>query len=118
MLLYVLISQSGGLCCLYTVIALQIGAYDCRHSAQALASMCKLTTLPNRTLHIWVYEEAPEILARHMLLLSVLLDNRLPVRQRTELFIELHGNACIQATTAQYLGKSCRDSSSVTAVSR
>ncbi|DBB17927.1 TPA: Dynein assembly factor 3, axonemal [Trebouxia sp. C0006] len=84
---------------------LQIGAYDCRHSAQALASMCKLTTLPNRTLHIWVYEEAPEILARHMLLLSVLLDNTLPVRQRTELFIELHGNACIQATTAQYLGK-------------
>ncbi len=75
--------------------------------------MCKLTTLPNRTLHIWVYEEAPEILARHMLLLSVLLDNTLPVRQRTELFIELHGNACIQATTAQYLGKPCRDSSFV-----
>ncbi|KAL0034805.1 hypothetical protein WJX77_007961 [Trebouxia sp. C0004] len=93
---------------------LQIGAYDCRHSAQALASMCKLKTLPNRTLHIWVYEEAPEILARHMLLLSVLLDNTLPVRQRTELFIELHGNACIQATTAQYLEKQGRMLETVT----
>ncbi|DBA71332.1 TPA: Dynein assembly factor 3, axonemal [Trebouxia sp. C0005] len=93
---------------------LQVGAYDCRHSAQALASMCKLTTLPNRTLHIWVYEEAPEILARHMLLLSVLLDNTLPVRQRTELFIELHGNACIQATTTQYLEKQGRMLETVT----
>lgn len=39
-----------------------------------------------------------------MLLLSVLLDTELPVRQRTELFLEVHNNASIQATTAEYLG--------------
>ena len=83
---------------------LQIGAYDCRHSAQALANVCKQLAAPNKVLHIWVYEETPEILARHMLLLSVLLDMGVPVRQRTELFLELHNNASVQATTAEYLG--------------
>lgn len=84
---------------------LQIGAYDCRHSAQALANVCKQLAAPNQVLHIWVYEETPEILAKHMLLLSVLLDTKLPVRQRTELFLELHNNASIQTTTAEYLEK-------------
>ncbi len=70
-----------------------------------LASVCTRDVSPNKTLHVWVYEEAPEVLARHMLLLSILLDTSLPVRQRTELFIELHSNACIQVTTAEYLGK-------------
>lgn len=59
----------------------------------------------SRTLHLWVFEEAPEILARHMLQLSVLLDSSLPVRQRTENFIELHSNALLQQTTAEYLGR-------------
>ena len=85
---------------------LQIGAYDCRHSAQALARACKQLAHPNQILHIWVYEEAPAVLARHMLLLSVLLDTDIPVRQRTELFLELHNNAIIQETTAEYLGRS------------
>ena len=45
------------------------------------------------------------MLARHMLLLSVLLDTEVPVRRRSELFLELHNNASIQATTAEYLGR-------------
>lgn len=45
------------------------------------------------------------MLARHMLLLSVLLDTEVPVRQRSELFLELYNNASIQATTAEYLGR-------------
>ena len=57
-------------------------------------------------LHVWVYEGAPELLARHMLLLSILLDTALPLRQRAETFIELHGNACLQTATAAYLGGS------------
>ena len=40
-----------------------------------------------------------------MLLLSVLLDTELPVRQGSEFFLELHNNASIQATTAEYLGR-------------
>ena len=82
----------------------QIGAGDCRNSAEALATACKRLTGSKQVLHIWVYEEAPEVLARHILLLSILLDTEVPVRQRSELFLELHNNASIQATTAQYLG--------------
>ena len=84
---------------------MQIGAYDCRHSAQLIASVCQRTTT-TPTVHVWVYEDAPELLARHMLLLSLLTDTSLPVRQRAEKFIELHGNAFIQAATAAYLGRS------------
>ena len=72
-----------------------------------MANICTTDVFADKVLHMWVYEEAPELLARHMLLLSVLLDASLPVRQRAELFIELHSNACIQATTAEYLGRQC-----------
>ena len=88
-----------------TLTIMQVGAYDCRHSAQALASVCTRMVAPDQLLHVWVYEEAPEVLARHMLLLSILLDTSLPLRQRTELFLEAHSNACIQTATAEYLGK-------------
>ena len=84
---------------------MQVGAADCRNSARTLANACKRLMEPNQELHIWVYEEAPEVLARDMLLLSILLDTEVPVRQRTELFLELHNNASIQATTAEYLGR-------------
>ncbi|KAL3140672.1 Dynein assembly factor 3, axonemal, variant 2 [Trebouxia sp. C0010 RCD-2024] len=87
---------------------LQIGASDCRNSAKALSSACTRLAGLNQVLHIWVYEEAPEVLARHMLLLSILLDTRMPVRQRTEFFLELHNNASIQATTAEYLEKQAK----------
>ena len=84
---------------------LQIGPCDCRHSASVLASV-STRAVASPVIHIWVYEEAPELLARHMLLLSVLLDTTLPLRQRAETFIELHGNACLQTATAAYLGGS------------
>ena len=83
---------------------LQIGAFDCRHTALMMSRLHRHMQSPSAVLHLWVFEEAPGILARHMLLLSVLLDSSLPVRQRTELFIELHSNALLQQTSAEYLG--------------
>jgi dynein assembly factor 3 len=52
-----------------------------------------------------VYEEHPEALARHILLLYVLLDPSLPPRERCEMFLELHGNALLRQKTADYLCK-------------
>jgi dynein assembly factor 3 len=55
---------------------------------------------------MYVYEEEPENLARHILLLSVLLDGTLLAKERTEIFLELHGNALVRPRTAEYLGGS------------
>ena len=88
---------------------LQIGAFDCRHTALMMSRLHRHMLAPTAVLHLWVFEEAPEVLARHMLLLGVLLDPSLPVRQRTELFIELHSNALLQPTSAEYLGGVIRD---------
>jgi dynein assembly factor 3 len=52
-----------------------------------------------------VYEADPEVLARHVLLLAVLLDETYPVRDRVETFLEVHGNALLSEKTAAYLGE-------------
>jgi dynein assembly factor 3 len=52
-----------------------------------------------------VYEEEPENLARHILLLSVLLDGSVLPKERMEFFLELHSNAMLRERTAIYLGE-------------
>lgn len=53
---------------------------------------------------LYVYEEEPEVLARHMLLIHVLLDASLTSKERVETLLELHGNALLRQKTASYLG--------------
>jgi hypothetical protein len=53
-----------------------------------------------------VYEEEAEALARHLLLLSILLDPQLLARERVEMLLELHSNALVREKTAAYVGKS------------
>ena len=55
--------------------------------------------------HLYVWEDCPEGLARHLLLTAVALDASLPPRQRAETLLELHGNALLRETTASYLGR-------------
>ena len=55
-------------------------------------------------MHLYVYEDQPELLARHMLLVSILLDEALPVRQRMETFLEVHGNILLRENTSSYVG--------------
>jgi hypothetical protein len=52
-----------------------------------------------------VYEEDSEALARHLLLLSILLDPQLLPRERVELLLELHSNALVREKTAAYVGE-------------
>ena len=56
-------------------------------------------------MHLYLYEEEPELIARHVLLLSVLLDETLPARDRMETLLELHGNVFLRDKTAKYLGR-------------
>ncbi|GFH07897.1 paralyzed flagella protein 22, partial [Haematococcus lacustris] len=83
---------------------LQVASYDCRHT---LYTMCRLNrhsaALGNRPVHLYVYEEEAEVLARHLVLWSVMLDAALPARERVEVLLELHGNALLRERTADYL---------------
>ncbi|KAL7549250.1 hypothetical protein ACHAWF_012514 [Thalassiosira exigua] len=54
-------------------------------------------------LRFYVVEERPEVLARHFLLLHILYDRTVPVRQRAALYLEVFGNASVRDKTAAYL---------------
>lgn len=59
---------------------------------------------------LYVWEDCPEGLARHLLQAAVALDAGLPPRQRAETLLELHGNALLRDTTASYLGEDAQRS--------
>ena len=44
-----------------------------------------------------------EGLARHLLLLSILLDDALPLKERVERFLEVHGNMQLREQSSAYL---------------
>ena len=84
---------------------LQMGAYDCRHTALTLARQAQHLAASSQHMQLYIVEDEPEVLARHLLLLSVLLDRALPIGARVETFLELHGNALLQQRTAEYAGE-------------
>eukprot|EP00983_Pelagomonas_calceolata_P083955 1156265-Pelagomonas_calceolata.AAC.2 len=84
---------------------LQLAPYDPRHTVYTL-SRCERHSISHPgPIHMYVYEEEPENLARHFLLLSVLLDSSLLPKERMEIFLELHSNAMLRERTATYLGR-------------
>jgi dynein assembly factor 3 len=84
--------------------ASQVCPYDVRHT---LETVCKARRHGGGSgpVHLYVHEEHAEGLARHLLLLAVLLDPELPARERSEMLLELHGNALIRDRAAEYLGE-------------
>mmetsp|Transcript_9581 Transcript_9581/g.20365 ORF Transcript_9581/g.20365 Transcript_9581/m.20365 type:complete len:312 (+) Transcript_9581:78-1013(+) len=54
-------------------------------------------------LNFFVFEEIHEVLARHFLLLSILFDQAIPMRQRAVIFLEVFGNLMIQDKTALHI---------------
>lgn len=55
------------------------------------------------TVHMYVYEDNPEALARHILLLGILLDTSLLQSDRVTMFLEVFGNLLIREETSKYL---------------
>jgi dynein assembly factor 3 len=80
---------------------LLVNAGDARHVLKTIAQRFRHSVRP---LHFYVHERSLEVLARHMLQLAVACDWELPLRQRTAVWLELYGNALLQARTARYLG--------------
>ena len=68
---------------------------DVRHVLKTLAAAraSPTTSLP---LEFSIFEQAPEALARHLLLVAVALDFELPRRERAELLLELLANALLR----------------------
>jgi dynein assembly factor 3 len=83
---------------------LQVSPYDCRHTLATIASWACSSHLQCQ-LQLHVYEEHPEALARHILLLYMLLDSSLPTRDRAEMFLEIFGNTMLREKTFTYLGE-------------
>ena len=56
-----------------------------------------------RPIEFYLMEPAVELLARHMLLMEVLLDFEVPIRQRAAVFLEIYGNSLVQDRTRRYV---------------
>jgi dynein assembly factor 3 len=56
-----------------------------------------------RPLHFYLLESSAEVLARDILLLEVLNDYEVPIRQRATVFLEIFGNFQVQDRTARYI---------------
>ncbi|GLI70938.1 hypothetical protein VaNZ11_016033 [Volvox africanus] len=93
---------------------LQVAPYDARHTLTTICRATRHPVLQNRNqkqeqpVQLVVWEDSPEGLARHVLLLAVLLDGALTPRERVEMLLELHGNAVLRERAAAYLDEKAR----------
>jgi len=73
---------------------------DIRHVIKTLSQRRRH---PKRPLHFYISETNVECFARHLVLFRILADWELPIRYRTNVFLEVYGNATIQRRTEQYI---------------
>ncbi|KAJ1479463.1 hypothetical protein T484DRAFT_1604893, partial [Baffinella frigidus] len=53
--------------------------------------------------NMYVMENYPEVMARHVLLIAIVLDEELGPRECTEMFLEIYGNSMLRKQTSAYL---------------
>ena len=58
---------------------------------------------PCRPIHFYLLESPIEVLARDILLLQLLNDYEVPIRQRASIFLEIFGNCKVQDRTSRYI---------------
>lgn len=84
---------------------LQVAPADCRHTAAAIAKFS--TKMKQRThiegLNITVWEQEPICIARHSLLLLILFDDGLTMREKRELFLDVFSNVRVRVRTSEYV---------------
>jgi dynein assembly factor 3 len=83
------------------------GAGDIRHLLRTLSDLA--THDINPTLHFYIQETSKENIARDMLLLYLINEIQLPVRERMELFLDIYGNALMRDRTAEYIDLRARE---------
>jgi len=77
---------------------------DIRHIITTIARRrrhCNDKRMPS--INFYILESPIEILSRELLLLEVLLDFEVPIRQRATIFLELFGNSKVQDRTSRYI---------------
>lgn len=79
-----------------------VGAGDCRHIIKTIAQRKRHR---NRKIHFYVIENNFELLARHLLLITLAMEpmHRMGLQEKTELFSEIYGNTLIRQQTYQYI---------------
>jgi len=53
--------------------------------------------------HFYILENPVQVIARDLLLLEILCDFEVPIRQRANIFLEVYGNLKVQKRTSNYL---------------
>lgn len=82
---------------------LVVGAGDVRHVVRTLAENCSSSKA--RRLRLYLLDMPVETLARHLLLLSIVLDFVHPIRQRANTFLEVFGNCRVQERTSKHIAE-------------
>ncbi|EGD81026.1 hypothetical protein PTSG_10969 [Salpingoeca rosetta] len=86
---------------------LLVGASDCRHMLKMLAAAKRGDPPYNkgRQVNVYVVESRMEVVARHLLLLSIAMKptEELGLQERTHLFLELFGNSHVRPVTNEFL---------------
>jgi len=77
------------------------GTGDVRHLLKSLSDIS--TQEREVSLNVYLHETSAESLARHLLLLLVVNDTELPVRERVEFFLDVYGNALNRERTSEYI---------------
>merc|ERR1711970_618266 len=67
------------------------------------AARLRAQTTDSEPVHSYVIEKHPETLARHCVLLATALDAQIGLRERTELFLEIYGNAFLSPKGLDYV---------------
>ena len=75
---------------------------DIRHILHTVARRRRAFT-KLRPLNFYLLETPMEVLARDILLLEVLNDYEVPIRQRANIFLEIFGNCKVQDRTSRYI---------------
>lgn len=72
---------------------------DPRHLINTIAHRHRTCQRP---IHFYIFEQQSELFARHLLLLHIFFD-KLPIRQRASIFLEVFGNSLVQKRTELYI---------------
>lgn len=86
---------------------MQVCPYDIRHT---LTTVCRSMRHSSRDhINLYIYEDNPEAISRHLLLLAIVLDETVGASEKMQRFLEVFGNHFLREDTFEYLKKKCYD---------
>lgn len=103
------LSSSIGSCssCDEPINILLVGPGDIRHILATIARRRRRRTGKNsahlQIIHFYLMEAQIEVLARNILLLEIVNDYEMPIRQRATVLLEVFGNVRVQDRTSRYV---------------